>query len=89
MLIHSDLEEDNKKGLIIVRNVVDIEPYLKANYEERKAIGKGFTKKRTMRKIGSIPLWVIIKHPELMHDNRALRRFLKRHPEFRCSEGNI
>ena len=78
----------------ILRVVSDLTPYLRKNYEEKKYIGKGFSKKRTWRKIGSIPIDFLLSLPkeqqeEIMKDPKAIKKILKKHPEFRCSEGEI
>ena len=86
------LQIDDDK--IILRVWADLTPYLKANYEEKKYIGKGFSKKRTWRKIGTIPIDFLLSLPkeqqeEIMKDPKAIKKILKKHPEFRCSEGEI
>jgi len=86
------LEEE--KGRVKLTGVVDIRPFLEANARERALIERGFSKKRTLRKIGSIPIEVLLTLPrekaiEIMTDDNAMKRFLKEHPEFRVSEGDI
>jgi len=83
-----------EKDKFILHVISDLTPYLRKNYEEKKLIGKGFSKKRTWRKIGSIPLDFLLSLPkeqqeEIMRDPRAIKKILKKHPEFRCSEGEI
>ena len=86
------LQIDGEK--FVLRVISDLTPYLRKNYEERKLIGKGFSKKRTWRKIGFIPLDFLLSLPkeqqeEIMKDPKAIKKILKKHPEFRCSEGEI
>jgi len=83
-----------EKDKYFLRVISDLTPYLKKNYEEKKFIGKGFSKKKTWRKIGSIPLDFLLSLPkeqqeEIMKDPKAIKKILKKHPEFRCSEGKI
>jgi hypothetical protein len=47
-----------------------------ADYE-RNWSDNGWTKDRTMRKIASIPEIELVKHPEFMHDRKALTTWLK------------
>ena len=86
------LQIDGEK--FVLRVISDLTPYLRKNYEERKLIGKGFSKKRTWRKIGFIPLDFLLSLPkeqqeEIMKDPKANKKILKKYPEFRCSEGEI
>ncbi len=79
----------DKEPEIVIPVVWDIEPLLKENQRLKKEGGKGMSKGKTMRRIGSIPLLEFIRYPELAYDNNALKRFLKEHPEYRTSEGGI
>lgn len=87
------LEEDKKTGKIKLTNIIDNTDILQSNKQERDIIGKGFTKKKTMRKIASIPLNTLIsmgeKGLEIYLNDNKLREFLKEHPEYRVSEGSI
>lgn len=83
-----------EKGKIILQRTVDISDYLRANYEERKNIGKGISTKKTFRKIASIPIEAILALPHeqgfaILHDEKALKEFLRKNPHFLCSEGNF
>ncbi len=83
-----ELEVD-KKGKITLRRAVDLSHYLKANYEEKKVIGKGFSQKKAFRKVGSIPIDVLLAYGIDVKDTEAVKDFLKKHPEYRVSEGEI
>lgn len=80
---------DPKTGEVRLTRAVDLSLYLRANHEEKKLIGKGFSKGKTLRKIGSIPVDVLMKHGIDINDDNAIRKFLREHPEYRCSEGDI
>jgi hypothetical protein len=80
---------DTKTGKVELRRTVDLSAFLYSNYQERKLIGRGFSKGGNLRKIGSIPVDVLIKHGIDIHDDNAIRKFLREHPEYRCSEGAI
>ena len=43
----------------------------------------GWTTSRNMKKIGSIPFYIMLAHPELWHDDKALDRFLKDNPKWK------
>jgi len=83
------LDVNDKTGEVRLTRVVSLLPYLKAIKQERQALGKGFSKGGTLRKIGSIPIDVLMKHGIDIHDDNAIRKFLREHPEYRCSEGEI
>ncbi|EDP74398.1 hypothetical protein [Hydrogenivirga sp. 128-5-R1-1] len=89
MLKCFELEFDNKTGKVRLTKAVDLSSFIKANYEEKKVIGKGFSQGKTFRKIGSIPIDVLIAHNIDINDPEAIRDFLKKHPEYRTSEGSI
>jgi len=46
--------------------------------------GKKFNKYRLGKKIGSIPMWDVALHPELMTDKDAQEKYWQQHPELRC-----
>lgn len=88
------IDFDPKTGQFILRQITDIEPYLRLNWEERKAIGKGFSQKRTLRKIGSIPIEALLSLPPekaqaIMSDDRELKKFLRENPQFRTCDGEF
>lgn len=65
---------------VTFHRVLDIEPKLVANYHEKlHGPNRGFSRGRTMRKIGSIPIELFAQRPELA-DDKALRAYLKKHP---------
>lgn len=83
-----------EKGKIIFQRTVDLSDYIMANYEEKKIIGRGFSSKKTFRKIASIPIEAILALPQeqgfaILHDERALKEFLRKNPQFLCCEGNF
>lgn len=80
---------DEKKETIRLTRVVDLTPYLIANYEERKAIGKGISKSKVWRKVASIPIDVLLANGIDIHDDEAIKDFIKKHPEYRVSEGGF
>jgi len=93
-IIMARIKLEEEKGKVKLTCVVDIRPFIEANAKEKTLAGKGFSKKRTLRKIGSIPIEVLLTLPrnkavEIMTDDNAMRKFLKEHPEFRVSEGDI
>jgi len=77
---------DEKKDKVELVVVSKLDPYLEKNYQEKKLDNRGYSSKKTLRKIGSIPVEKLIamgpKGLELLYNDRKLRRFLKRHPEF-------
>lgn len=89
MLKNFIFKVDEKTGEVRLTRVVDLTPHLRVNQQERLLIGKGFSKGGNLRKIGSIPIDVLVKHNINIHDDEAVRKFLKEHPEYRCSEGEI
>ena len=81
-----DIDEDGK---IKLTKTVDVSPYLLTNKKERNLIGKGFSRKGNLRKVASIPIDVLIAHGIDIHDDNAIRKFLREHPEYRVSEGAV
>ena len=67
----------------IITNFEDIEPIFEQTYEAKKLNNNGFSKGRSMRYLGSIPLSTLVKHPELYDDNE-LKKFLRKRPRYRA-----
>jgi len=84
------LEIDQKKGRVKLINQVLLDPLLVKNQQDKLNNNRGYSKKRTLRKVASIPIDVIIamgeRGFELLRDDRKLRRFLKKHPEYMTVE---
>ena len=88
-----------EKDKIILANRIDLDEIYQQNYEESKLIGAGFTPGKLRRKVASIPLQVLNNDPDgqlyLAADPNsperrvALRRFLGKFPQFKCSTGTI
>jgi hypothetical protein len=89
---------DGKVELLVSSDTTDID---RLNAEERKNAGKGFTVSRAFRKLADIPAedfnaLLALGDKNAMDyaaskytDERALRKLLAYHPEWRCSEGDI
>jgi len=86
------LDVDDKKEQYKLTTVADVSSILELNKQERN-LNDGFSQKRTMRKVGSIPIDTLIamgeKGYEILKDDNKLREFLRQHPEYRTSEGSI
>ena len=84
------LEVDQKKERVKLVNQVLLDPLLIKNQQDKLNNNRGYSKKRTLRKVASIPIDVIIAMGEmgfeLLRDDRKLRRFLKKHPEYMTVE---
>ena len=89
MLKGQVLEVDERTGEIRLTRTVSLIPYLKAIKQERQVSGKGFSLSKGLRKIGSIPIDVLIAKGIDIYDDDAIRKFLREHPEYRTSEGAI
>ena len=66
----------------------------KANYERKKEVGKGFSKKKLFREIAEIPIHDLMKlepweREEILTNDNAMRIYLKNNPHFRNCEGGI
>jgi hypothetical protein len=55
----------------------DTAPTMEQAQQERDWSNNGWTKDKTMRKIASIPEIELVRHPEFMHDQKALLTWLK------------
>ena len=84
------LEYDEKKGKIKLITQVNLDPLLIKNKQDKLNKTRGYSPKRSLRKIASIPLDVLIalgeKGIELLSDDRKMRRWLKKHPEYMTVE---
>lgn len=78
--------------------VYDATDHLVRNMHERNEIGRGFSPDRNSRKIASIPMddmmaLIAAKNVDaiaaMQGDDQAMRRLIRAHPEWRCSEGGI
>ena len=87
-LIYADEETlvHEKGDSLLITNVEDIEPVMAEVHEARKLNNNGFSNKRTMRYLGSVPLSTLLKHPELADDNE-LRKYLRRRERLRAVPG--
>ena len=93
MIQDAYLWDEKKQEFKLVR-IIDYTPYVKENYFERlRQEKKGWTKKRTMRKIASIPIDVLISMGErgyaILNDDKELNKFLQEHPEFKTCGGKL
>lgn len=89
--------EENGNNLKLT-TVYDATDHLVRNMHERNEIGRGFSKDRNCRKIASIPMddmmaLIARKNGDAIAamggDDKAMRRLIRAHPEWRCSEGGI
>jgi hypothetical protein len=57
----------------------------------RRYSDNGFTRSRTMRHIGEIPVDILVQHPEWMRDKKALKRWLRSEEgrPYRACEGRF
>ena len=95
-----DVIED-EKGRVEMRGLVDSDDTDALNAIERLYLGKGFTKKRTLRKVANVDLdelhvLALMGDKDALDfmasghsDQRAFRRLLARNPQWRCSEGRV
>ncbi len=102
-IVNQQLDVDEKTGKIELHTSFTADAFLKKLNEERKNIGKGYSKghrgfKGTLRKIASIRridlmFWAsqgdMNAAAMLKGDNSRLNAFLLDHPEFRASEGRL
>ena len=52
---------EENKGKIILDRVVNLTPYLEANYHARKDSQNGFSKDRSYRRVMSVPMEVMVE----------------------------
>ena len=85
--IHIDEDNDNIK-LIVTK---DLEQELEDIKSQREAnVNNGFSKKRTLRQLGHIPMDVLMslgeEGLEIMRDPEKARQFFREHPEYRLCD---
>jgi hypothetical protein len=61
----------------IFNHMQDTAPTQEQVYLDRTYSDNGWTQDRTMRKIASIPEVEFLKHPEFLHDQKAITTWLK------------
>jgi hypothetical protein len=61
----------------IFNHMQDTAPTMEQAQYERDLSNNGWTEDRSMRKIASIPEIELVKHPEFLHDQKALLTWLK------------
>ncbi|MCA1987959.1 MAG: hypothetical protein LDL07_02270 [Desulfarculus sp.] len=85
-LIYADRDcqvERHQGGRLVITHVRDIEPVM-AEVARRRAEGNnGFSKGRTLRYLGSLPLSTLLARPELADPNE-LKKYLRAHPRLRA-----
>lgn len=61
----------------VFNHMQDTAPTQLSCYQDRLHTDNGWTEDRSMRKIASIPEIELVKHPEFLHDQKALLTWLK------------
>lgn len=95
---HLDLKGDK----VVLTTYFDPEAIHRENYERKKRVGKGFSKDKTHRHVASIPTEdmagllamkdldaIAFMEGDAQTRRSALRRLLKRFPEWQCCEGAV
>ncbi len=85
-----DIKVDGNEEEIKITKVVDITQYLSFIHKEKEVLDatNGFSKKKTMRKLASVPIDALLALGEegvaLMNETnpKAIYDFFKKHPEF-------
>ncbi|MEM1672857.1 MAG: hypothetical protein QXT86_12485 [Archaeoglobaceae archaeon] len=84
------LEEDERRGVVELKRVVDPSPLYLANKDLRQAQGKGNMKGWRLKARIPIDLLMTLPYEErlaILYDDKALDRFLAKHPELMTVEG--
>jgi len=80
-------------GNIVLNTIVDVEPILLQNEFERINWSGSFHGSRElgMLKFASIPMttWLMLRQTGILQDKAALCRWLKDHPKFKTTEGQV
>src|SRR6266540_4754278 len=92
-----DIQGDGK--LITLTNKITLDPILEQTYLDRTYNPTGWTIEKTMKKICSIPIDMLKNDPDgiifmecgngSIESKIALKRFLEKHPEFKCSNSKL
>lgn len=72
-ILKADIQGDN---FVFVHGQNTL-PVQQQAYADRMSDNNGFTDNRSMRKIASIPEIEFIRHPEWIHDQKAMLKWLK------------
>jgi len=79
-----DFQYDPDRGFSVTHEQEDI-PIIEQNQAERLMAANGFSGKRLMRKVASIPVLAVIQAERdgyNMDDPADVRRYLQKHPEY-------
>jgi hypothetical protein len=60
----------------------DLQEAAQAAKESREINPKGWTNGKSMMKVASVPMVVMLANPQLWHDKKERARFLVDHPEY-------
>jgi hypothetical protein len=71
---------------VLITHVDDLEPVFAQNQQRALDPGNGFSRGRTMRFLGSVPLSTLLARPELADPNE-LKKYLRAHPRLRAVNG--
>ena len=94
-MIKRKLIVDDKKEEVRLEVYADFEPFALQMKEVRKEAGKGFSKGKTLRYVGSIPITFLMSLPPeiglgVLHGDKAIQDWLfKKYPWLRASEGEL
>jgi hypothetical protein len=95
------LEADERQGRVEMRGLVDSTDIDEMNARERILLGRGFTSVGGFRKVANVDgeeLMALCMRGDCdaldfaasgYSDRRALRRLLRKFPQWRCSEGCV
>lgn len=85
LVFHDEETLVHRRGeRVIITHVEDIEPIIAETQLRAKDAGDGFSKGRTMRYLGSVPLSILLARPELADPNE-LKKYLRTHPRLRSA----
>ncbi len=85
-----NMAHDIQKRYLLQAREMDCQIIVKDNADLKKENTRarrgnkvdGMSKEGTLRRVATIPLYLFINQPELQADDKALRAYLKKHPEY-------
>jgi hypothetical protein len=85
MIIQSNKVQEGLQNIIdrgdkrIFQHLENVTPMMKTAQEMREHSNNGWTEKKSMRHIASLPNMIVLKYPELLQDQTGalLRKFLQ------------
>jgi len=69
-----------------ISHIQNVTPLMRDCEKLKKESPSGMASNRALKRLGSIPYNIILQHPHLMFDDKALMKWFRDNPEYMSSE---